>query len=278
MPIRLRLRFSAIFLTALALVAGLVLPSALPAEAETGQTKAYEFTGNWIDQPEALESGVGVVGAQWRLDINDSAAAPGNANVDGNVLEVTLENAVFTDTPETCESAELSEDRRSVTCDLGERAQGTAEVAFTGVLADGPAGSFVTATGTFRGHEVKLPEIPIIKNFGMTAKFDGGHPQSLIATNTRYQNINFPFSISHAQQTANGPDSVTYRLDIRYVDQNGRMVATVDPRQTSCSANDRIQSGYPFSDGQHAENQSTHFPDCTLRKPGTPPSSSPSAT
>ncbi|WGH83137.1 isopeptide-forming domain-containing fimbrial protein [Auritidibacter ignavus] len=268
MPIRLRLRFSAIFLTALALVAGLVLPSALPAEAETGQTKAYEFTGNWIDQPEALESGVGVVGAQWRLDINDSAAAPGNANVDGNVLEVTLENAVFTDTPETCESAELSEDRRSVTCDLGERAQGTAEVAFTGVLADGPAGSFVTATGTFRGHEVKLPEIPIIKNFGMTAKFDGGHPQSLIATNTRYQNINFPFSISHAQQTANGPDSVTYRLDIRYVDQNGRMVATVDPRQTSCSANDRIQSGYPFSDGQHAENQSTHFPDCTLRKTG----------
>lgn len=273
--------------TASASLAALALAvTGLPAMADNAQaaTKAYEFTGTWLDQPDVVRSGIDVLGTEWKFDVNDDTAAPSNDPVPNNVLTVTLENAKFTELPSTCltESPDasgnevtplssVSEDGRTLECNLGTRVQGTAELAFAGVLTDGPAGEYVGATGTFRDHEVELPKIPITNEFGMDAKFDGGGPQSFTGDSpsiNRYndQFIDYPFSVSHRRGTPAGPDSVTYELTIEHTGQSSN--PEVQLRDVACVPNDRIQSGYPYSDDAHDANMSTRFPECSLTKTG----------
>lgn len=275
------LRAASASLAALALaVAGIPLV----ADSAQAATKAYEFTGTWLDQPQSVQSGIDVLGTEWKFDVNDDAAAPSNDPVPNNVLEVTLKNAKFTELPTTCLSespdasgnavsplSSVSEDGCILECNLGTRVQGTAELAFAGVLADGPAGEYVGATGTFRGHEVELPEIPITNEFWMDAKFDGGAPQSAAGNKTSInqdydQFINFPFSVSHRRGTPAGPDSVTYELTIKHTGQSQN--PEVQLRDLACVPNDHIQSGYPYSDDAHDAKMSTRFPECSLTKTG----------
>ncbi|NLT31580.1 MAG: hypothetical protein GXX86_14220 [Propionibacterium sp.] len=162
----------------------------------------------------------------------------------------------------------VSEDGRTLICNLGTRVQGTAELSFAGVLADGPAGSEVGAAGTFRGHTVELPKIPITNEFTMDAKFDGGAPSSYTGTNpSTKQFLEFPFSVSHGRHTPAGPDSVTYELEIAHTGQatNPEVELRGDP---ACVPNTRIQSGYPYSGTDQPADQTTRFPSCTLTKTG----------
>lgn len=225
---------------ALAAVALAAVGLPFAAESAAAATTAYEFTGTWLEQPESVRSGIDVLGTEWKFDVNDDRPAPSNDPVANNVLTITLENAKFTELPTTCLAdspdgsgnevsplSSVSEDGRTLECNLGTRAEGTAERVFAGVLTDGPAGSYVGATGNFRGHTVELPKIPIENKFWMDAKFDGGGPQSFIGrleTSTdgvADQYINFPFSLSHARATPAGPDSVTYNLTIEHTGQSG---------------------------------------------------------
>ncbi|MDO5670137.1 MAG: hypothetical protein Q4G50_09050 [Corynebacterium sp.] len=263
---------------------GVTAATVLPAAPALAATRAYEFIGYWIDPPESAVSGLDVVGTEWKFDINDDTPAPTNNPVSNNIVTITLENGLFTALPTTCltespdawgndvdKLSSVSDDGRTLECNLGTRNEGTAERLFAGVLADGPAGSQVAATGTFRDHTVELPPIPILNTFAMDAKFDGGGPQSYTGgpdpdSTTHNQYMNFPFSINHAKHTSAGPDAVTYELTIRHLGQ--AINPEVELREPACVPNERMQSGFPYSAPGFAEEQTTRFPDCQITKTG----------
>ena len=120
------------------------------ANKDGGNTKAYELEGEWKNKPEEVTSGLDVLSMVWRFDINDSSEAPGNEPVTDNLLTVTVENARFGDIPKECLAGDkgkskLSKDKRTLTCDIGERDEGTAQMVLSGVKVDGPADSEVSA-------------------------------------------------------------------------------------------------------------------------------------
>ncbi len=225
-------------------------------------TKAYEFIGEWKQQPREVISGLDVLSMVWWMDINDSAPAPGNKPTNDNLLTVTVENAHFGEIPSQCLSGDkgaskLSEDKRTLTCDIGERDEGTAQMVLSGVKVDGPGKSKVTAKATFRGLEAELPEIPVIAPFLMDAKFDGGAATSLTGEPDTFQFMNFPFSLAHAKGAAKGPESVSYDITI-----NGVKDEEITLQDVACAPIDRVQPGYPFSAPGKPENQTTKFPTC----------------
>ena len=234
-------------------------------------TKAYEFIGAWVDKPDSAISGKTVIGAEWKFDVNDSAAAPSNNPVQENTLVVALKNAVFAELPSTCLTEEngseltpksgLSADNKTLTCNLGTRVEGTAELAFTGVLAQGPAGSSIEAKGTFRGLNVNLPPIPITNEFAMDAKFDRGAPTSVTGNPTQEQWVSFPFSLSHSADSPAGPESVTYDLDV-----SSKVGQELLLREPACVPIDRVQSGYPFSSPGNDARQTAPMPTCELTR------------
>lgn len=263
----------------LALVAVFALPmSMLFASQAVAKTIAYDFLGEWLDQPDQVVSGMNVLGAQWRLDINDDQAAPSNDPVPNNVVTVELENAEFTEIPSVCLTdtpdhvgneveplSTLSSDRTMLTCNLGTFNEGTAQLTVTGMLVNGPAGSQVTAVGSFAGHRVQLPKIPIVNTFSMEAKFDGGTPLSYPGGADQY--ITFPFSVSHRANTPGASDPLSFDLDIKYT-SNHSSPPEVEIRDEGCVPNTRVQSGYPFSGSGHPEEQTAPLPPCSLTKTG----------
>lgn len=272
-------RFCAIFAAVTLAVAGALVPSA-PALADT---RAYEFAGRWVDEPDVVVSGLDVLGAEWTFDINDDRPAPSNDPVANNVVTVTLDNATFSELPTTCLTSSpdaagnevtplssLSEDKRILECNIGTRDQGTAELAFTGVLTEGPAGSHVSATGSFRGHTVDLPRIPITNEFAMDAKFDGGGPQSHIGEPTTQQFIEFPFSLSHGRHGVDGPTSVSYDL---HVDYTGRATfPQVKVRGAGCVPMTASTPGTRTLHRGTRLSRRPHSPTAPLRRPVKTPS------
>lgn len=231
-------------------------------------TKAYELAGNWVDQPATATTGKTVVSAIWKFDINDDSAAPSTAQVGGNILKVVAQNARFAKLPTSCLAGSaggsaISPDGKTLTCDIGSRAQGTAELVATSIVANGESGSNISLTATFRGQESTLDEIPIKNPFVMDARFDLGAPQSGIGTPQTDQWLSLPFSLSHGQLSADGPDTVSFDLDV--TTHSGKTVSLRDP---ACVPNDRIQAGYPYSDGAHDKARSTAFPTCTITEVG----------
>ena len=252
------------FIAALIAMAMVLTSQAVHAAGDehTGGTKAYELEGEWKDHPDEVTSGVDVLSMVWRLDINDSAPAPGNEPTTDNLLTVTVENAHFGEIPAECLSgdkgaSELSEDKRTLTCDIGERDEGTAQMVLSGIKVDGPADSHVAAKASFRGLATELPKIPITAPFLMDAKFDGGAPTSLTGTPDDYQFLSFPFSLSHATGSSAGPASVSYDITINAL-KNERITL----QDVACAPIDRVHAGYPFSASDKPAEQTTNFPNC----------------
>lgn len=244
---------------------------ALGSGDTNGDTKAYELEGVWKNQPEVVTSGLDVLSMVWHLDINDSAPAPGNKPTADNLLSVTVKNAHFGEIPAEClggdkGASKISEDKRTLTCDIGERDEGTAQMVLSGVKVDGPAESKVSAKATFRGLEAELPEIPIVAPFIMDAKFDAGAPSSLTGQPDTYQVMSFPFSLAHSTGSAAGPESVSYDITINGV--RGERITTQD---VACAPIDRVHSGYPYSAPGKPQEQTANFPTCefTLVDPET---------
>lgn len=65
-------------------------------------TKAYEFTGKWIEQPETVRSGHDVLSAAWYFDVIDDRPAPSNNDTTDNLLALTVTNGYFTEIPGVC--------------------------------------------------------------------------------------------------------------------------------------------------------------------------------
>src|SRR5690606_14739811 len=116
-----------------------------------------EINGRWVPStPDTVASG-DVVSAEWRINLNDDAEAPGNADVDDVTFTVTLSHGLFDAMPDACLTAEvdpvssISADRLTLTCNLGTHREGSAVVVQTGIEVDGETGDEVSATGTIDG-------------------------------------------------------------------------------------------------------------------------------
>lgn len=231
-------------------------------------TKAYEFIGEWVTPPEKAQAGESVIGARWFLDINDDAPAATNDTVDQNIVTFTVDNAVFQSIPDTCvgEESAISEDQETLTCDLGPRAEGTAQITFTGILAKGPNGSEITMTGQFRDLKQTLDPIPIQNAFYMDAMFNQGDPFAFKGIPESTEFVSFPFSVTHRSDSPAGPDTVEYNITLETEGKNQNN--EVEVRDTGCAPNDRRQPGYPFSGEGHPAEQTAQFPDCTLENLG----------
>lgn len=266
-------RKSSPLVVAILVILGVVFGSNSPSLADT---KAYELIGDWVNKPETATSGKTVVSALWKFDVNDDKPAPANDKVNGNILQVSLENARFAKLPTDCltessapkdivldPQSSISDDGKTLVCNLGPRVQGTAELALTSLIADGPSGSNITAEATFRGLQAKLSPILIKNAFIMDAQFNLGAPTSTVGDPQSEQWVTFPFSLSHAQLSPAGPDAVT--IDVTVTSDIGQDVLLREP---SCLAVDSVNPGYPFSDTAHDKAQSTAFADCDFKMVG----------
>ncbi len=157
----------------------------------------------------------------------------------------------------------LSADGRSLICNLGTRNQGTAEFTLTGVVADGIPGSQVAVRAQFAGRSLELPKIAVVAAFAMDAKFDKGAPTSAASSETKYQFVSFPFSLSHARNASPGPTSVSYDLTIQEPHSEVQVRAG-QKLHSFGSSTTRV----PLLEPRFSPEQSTRFPGCTLEKVG----------
>ncbi|WP_291279739.1 SpaA isopeptide-forming pilin-related protein [Galactobacter sp.] len=260
-PIRSLLRrVLATVAAALTVCLGISLPSAV------AETTTYEFYGQWQSPPTSVSSGTDALSAVWYLDINDDSPAPSNDPVPNNTVVFTATNAKFTAIPSVCKTSgvtpvsTLSADGTTLTCNIGTRDQGTAQVTFTGLVPMGNSGDQVGLTGEFNGKTFDLPKIPIDNKFVMDAKFDGGSTSTQVGA---LQELTFGWSLSHSTGSLPGPTSVSYVLTVNA--SNGE---TITLPTGSCSPISTGLAGFPYSDGAHSTSNSTDFPGCTLVSQG----------
>ncbi|UFU03759.1 DUF11 domain-containing protein [Ruania suaedae] len=230
----------------------------------------YEITARWVeDTPPTLASG-DVVAAEWRVNVNDDAAAPSNEPVDDMTFTLMLENGVFTTLPDACladgdPASSISDDGRTLVCNIGTQPQGSAHVIQTAIRADGETGSQVSASGTIDGQTAELPPIEILNEFGMDIRWESA--VTGVTYGDSYVDASFQWTLSLDDGSDPGPDTVTYTLDIGTSDG-----AAVSVAPAACSAfTSGVASGHPWSGGDHPAEQMVPFVDsCVLTPTATP--------
>jgi uncharacterized repeat protein (TIGR01451 family) len=247
---------------------GLVATAAQPAFAET----VYEIEGEWEADTPATVGRADVVNAVWRINVNDDPEAPANEPVDNVTFTVTLDNGRFNEIPDLCltedvdPASAISEDGKTLTCNLGTVVQGTAVVVQTPVVVDGETGEELTAIGETNGQEMPLDPIAIVNDFAMDMQFGGNTTYYRWNGNYTSVDLDLQWALRLGKGSDPGPDSVTYRL--RLTDSNGARVTPGTDRAgiVGCSPfNAARASGIPWSGVNGSPDKTTSFVDsCTL--------------
>lgn len=250
---------------ALSLLAGIVGVQAPEAQAAT----VYELSGNWASgTPDTVRSNDNLVSV-WRFNLNDDGPAPTNDPVDNVTVAFSVQNGKFTLIPSVCLTegvdpvSAISADGLTLTCNVGTRDQGTAELMLTGLQADGMTGDLVFVSAEIGGVSADLPLIPIENPFLMDMKFDSGTPASL--RNGELQTVVFPWSLRHSPGAEAGPDSVSYTLQFSSTAGN-----IVTPLPAGCTVQNRTHTDHPNSGSGYPADRTAPFPaTCTLTSIGT---------
>ncbi|MDR6689072.1 putative repeat protein (TIGR01451 family), partial [Arthrobacter sp. 1088] len=203
----------------MALLLGIVfMANAVPAFA----APVYQITARWVDQPAQIAPGE-VVTSEWRVNVNDDAAAPSNAPVDNVTFTVTATNGKIASIPDICLTtgvtpvSSISADGRTLTCNLGTQNMGTAAVVQVPVVADGINGSKLSLTGETNGQAANVAPIPIVGTFGMDTTWTGPSNTGTTSSNgDGTYNVNLPiqWTVNLLKGSVAGPNSVTYTLDL----------------------------------------------------------------
>ncbi|MGD2204267.1 SpaA isopeptide-forming pilin-related protein [Microbacterium maritypicum] len=246
-------------------VGGMSTVLAAPAHAAT----VYEIEGSWqAPVPTQVESG-DVLSSAWRFNINDDSPAPTNDPVDNVTITFVAQNAKFTALPSVClttgvtPASSISTDGKTLTCNVGTRDQGTAELLIAGLQVDGTTGSAVSISGSVGGVDATLPEIPIVNVFAMDMKFDEGKPTSSQAG--ALQELAFPWSLRHSPGAEAGPNTVSYDLTLSSTAGN-----TISAMSAGCVVQNSTQAGHPHSGAGQPAAETAPFPaTCTLVSIGT---------
>lgn len=230
----------------------------------------YQINSQWIDPPASIARN-GVAVSEWRINVNDDAAAPTNAPVPNVTFAVTATNGLIAEIPDIClttgvtPASSISVDGRTLTCNVGTQNMGTAIVVQVPVTADGAAGGELSITGTTNGTSAPpLNPIPIVGAFGMDMKWDG---PSATVTRVSTTAMDFPFewTLNLLKGSEPGPDSVSYTINL----SSSLGGAATTPRCGPFS--NAALSSNPYSGGSHPTEQVAPFVgSCTLTPTGTP--------
>ncbi|WP_203136995.1 DUF11 domain-containing protein [Microbacterium sp. JZ31] len=257
-----------IFATLLA-VAGATLVPALPAAA----APVYEITARWAEEPPATVASGDVLNAEWRVNVNDDAAAPSNEPVDNVNFTLTIENGVFEELPDSClvdgvtPASSISEDGKTLVCNIGTQNQGTSHLLQTPIRVDGATGSQLTGTGAIEGATADLTPVDITNPFGMDIRW------SVATSNWTLNNypasptvdMDLQWTLSRDNRSEPGPQTVTYDLNI--TSGAGSTISIGGQRCTPFTAG--AANGHPWSGGDHPAEQTVSPVDtCTIQQLG----------
>jgi fimbrial isopeptide formation D2 family protein/uncharacterized repeat protein (TIGR01451 family) len=238
--------------------------TAVPASA----APVYEIAAAWAaGTPASVESGDVVTGI-WYVNVNDDGAAPSNDPVADVTFTAALQNGAFGELPDVCLTegvttpSSVSGDGATLTCNLGTHDEGTALVIQTPIVADGPTGSQLTASGTIAGQTATLTPIQLISSFGMDIRWGAATAYQKPVAN--YRDMDFQWSLSLFRGSDPGPQTIVYNLSTTLVN-----VSQVDVGPQACSpyAHDWRAEGHPWSGGSHPADQMASFvASCTIVK------------
>ncbi|TLM70891.1 DUF11 domain-containing protein [Pseudarthrobacter sp. NamB4] len=183
---------------------------------------------------------------------------------------VTLQNGVFGELPDVCLSngvvprSTISADGKTLTCNLGTREQGTAIAVQTPVVANGPTGSQLSATGTIGGQATNLSPISLVSEFGMDMRW--GTPSVYQAPTETYRDVDFQWTLNLNRGSEPGPQTIVY--DVTFNSAQATAYG-VGPQACSPFTGDWPADGHPWSGGNHPAEQTTSFVDnCTFTQTG----------
>ncbi|GAB3615917.1 hypothetical protein GCM10027416_04740 [Okibacterium endophyticum] len=254
---------------AVTLLSALIL-SLFPAVAANA-APVYEINARWADDtPTTVRSG-DVVNAEWRVNVNDDAEAPSNEPVDNVNFTLTIENGTFVELPSSClvdgvtPASSISEDGKTLVCNIGTQDQGTAHVVQTPILADGETGAQLTGTGAIEGGTADLTPIDIVNDFGMDIRWD-------VATSTvdlqGYPgnptiDLDLQWTLSKDKRSEAGPQTVVYDLTIA-----SDAASSISVGGQQCTPfTTGIANGHPWSGGSHpAESMVSPVDTCTIQQ------------
>jgi len=237
--------------------------------APVSAAPVYEIQGAWAPgTPTTAKSGDVVTGI-WRVNVNDDQAAPANDPVDNVTFTVTLANGYFDSIPDACLTtgvtpvSSLSPDKKTLVCNLGTHDEGTAVVVHAPVVADGPTGSQLTASGSIAGQTADLGPIDLANPFGMDIRWVTG--TAYYSLGSGFYGMDFEWTLSKDKGSDPGPQTVTYDLTIASP-QGGPV--QVDPQGCTPFAA-ATADGHPWSGGSHPANQMTNtVGTCTITQTG----------
>ncbi|WP_208006671.1 DUF7507 domain-containing protein [Aeromicrobium phragmitis] len=246
----------------------------LGAATAASAAPVYEIDARWAENtPTTVKSG-DVVNAEWRVNVNDSAAAPSNAPVDNVNFTLTIENGVFDELPDSClvegvdPVSSISEDGKTLICNIGTQDQGTAHVLQTPIVADGETGSQLIGSGSIEGGEADLTPIEIVNDFGMDIRWEvatSGVTLDGVGTPNATADLDLQWTLSKNKRSEAGPQTVVYDLTI---DSPAASSIAVGAQRctpfTSGAAN-----GHPWSGGAHpADSMVSPVDNCMIQQLG----------
>jgi len=254
----------AVLTTIAAVIASLFIAS--PAMA----APVYQIEGQWVDAPATVASGDTVV-SEWRVNVNDDAAAPSNAPVDNVTATLTATAGVFTDIPALCltdgvtPASSISAEGTVLTCNFGTRNQGTSVVFLATVEANGATGDELSISGSVPGGTAAVPPLQMQNPFSMdltlgTPTLDYDRNNAARTTDYRFQ-----WSLLLGANSEAGPNSITYTITTS--NSVGAAMAVGPGACQPFTAG--VANGHPWTSGDHPANQLSRFVStCTLVQTG----------
>lgn len=265
---RARARRGLSALVALATAGTSLALTAAPAAA----VPVYEIDARWAPGTPTVVASGDVVNAEWRVNVNDSAAAPSNEPVDNMTVELTLDNGLFRTLPDSCLTtgvdpvSAIGGGGTTLTCNLGTQPQGSAHVLQTGIEADGSTGDQIVASGAIDGHSDQVTPILIDNPFAMDVAWQS--PTNNIGWADDYVDLDLQWTLFLQEGSDPGPSTVSYTLNASAA--NGAPVV-LRPGTACTPFTEGAAVGHPWSGGDHpATHMSPFVGQCTLTPTGTP--------
>ncbi|MFB4349802.1 beta strand repeat-containing protein [Microbacterium sp. CR_7] len=259
-----RRQMAAVLATILAIIASLFV--ATPAMA----APVYQIEGQWVDAPTSVAAGDTVV-SEWRVNVNDDAAAPSNAPVDNVTATLIATAGIFVDIPALCltdgvtPASSISADGTVLTCNLGTRNQGTSAVFLATVEANGQTGDALSISGSVPGDTAAVPPIPTQNPFSLDFTFGtptNDYDRNNAANTTDYR---FQWSLQLGANSEAGPNSITYTITT-----NNNVGATMAVGPGACRPfTAGVAGGHPWTSGNHPADQLSRFvSSCNITQTG----------
>src|SRR5690606_14473156 len=237
--------------------------AAAPAHAAT----VYELEGAWsVGTPTTVATG-DAVSASWWFNLNDDAAAPGNAPVDDVTITVTGQGAVFDSIPPVCltdgvdPASSISDDGATLVCNVGTQDEGTAFALTTPMRVTAQTGEPVSAGATVADQEATVPDLVVQNAFFQDIRWVQATTQS--SNTATYRDMVFNWTLFHGTHSPAGPSEVTYALTL-----SNTLGATMQLGPDGCRAfTSGSASGHPWSGGSNDHSQTAPFVGtCTLTR------------